>query len=489
MLHEGSGWTPHFRVVSIGRDSRVCGYRLRLVKPETRARLLLFLFIVAIVGPFAHIYRAQQASRYAFTASVWENQTVVLDEMEDVVAIDIAVRDGHVYSDKAPLQPLLGVPFYGVYRIVGGEPATVLRVNENLGVWWQTFWFASVPLAALAVVLLAIAQRVDPKTAMPAVLAVVAGTILLPFGALLFGHVLGALFIALAVLLLLREPVTTRHLLGAGAMVGAAVTTEYPAFLAGAVVGVFALWRVRSRVIWFVVGGVPFAALLGIYHTIAFGSPLSHPYRYSAFSGVVTKERSFLEPFGSIRLDNLADIFFAGRGFLIATPVVILGMAGLIWMMRRRRGVERALAITSLGMFLAMLAVPLFWGNPWGGSSPGARYLTPALPLLAVGVTAAWSFRPIIARAVVTISVVTMTLATITDPLITGEGSGGFGRWFRLARDGEFADTVFTIGLGGWGWLVHLALVSGVGLLLYRSWQAETLAADGSMIARPESPT
>jgi len=458
------------------------------VKPETRSRLLLFFFVLSIVGPFAHIYRAQQASRYALTASIWENQTIVLDELEEVVAIDVAVREGRMYSDKAPLQPILGVPLYAAYRAVGGESAAVLRINENLGVWWQTFWFAGVPLAALAVVLLLIAQRIDRKVALPAALSIIAGTILLPFGALLFGHVLAALFIAGAVALLLGEEVTTLNLVGSGALVGAAVSAEYPAVLAGVVVGLLALWRVRSRVYWFVLGGVPLAILLGIYHTLAFGSPLSHPYRYSAFAGVPTEQKSFLDPFGSARLDNVMDIFFAGRGFFVATPIVIMGLFGAAWLVWRRQGRDRALALTSLAAFVALLAVPLFWGNPWGGSSPGPRYLTPALPLLVVGVAAVWAFRPVLTRAVVAVSVVTMMLATITDPLITGDGRGGFGRWLRLARDGEFADTIFTIGLGGWGWLVHIALTVGLGVLLYRSRRRGDPARTGRHpLPRPES--
>jgi hypothetical protein len=447
------------------------------------------LFVLSIVGPFAHIYRAQQASRYALTASIWENQTVILDEMADVVAIDIAVRDGRMYSDKAPLQPVLGVPFYGMYRAVGGEPATVLRVNENLGVWWQTFWFAGVPLAALAVVLLSIAQRINRQAALPATLSIIIGTILLPFGALLFGHILAALFIAAAVGVLLGKNVSTLHLLGSGALVGAAVATEYPAVLAGAVVGLFALWRARSRVYWFVLGGVPLAILLGIYHTIAFGSPLSHPYRYSAFSGVPAAEKSFLDPFSGARWDNVIDVFVAGRGFVVASPIVIMGLIGSIWLVWRRRGQERAVAVASIAAFLALLAVPLFWGNPWGGSSPGARYLTPALPLLVVGVAAIWSFRPVLTRAVVGVSAATMVLATITDPLITADGSGGFGRWFRLLRDGDIADTVFTIGLGVWGWLVHLALIGALGLMLLRSRRPGEVAASGAHPSLYPEPT
>jgi len=235
-------------------------------------------------------------------------------------------------------------------------------------------------------------------------------------------------------------------------------------------------------VYWFVLGGLPMAAFLGIYHTIAFGSPLSHPYRYSAFSGVPDSEQPFLEVFNGIRWDHLWSVFFEGRGFLPASPIVILGLVGSVVLARREAGVKRALALTALASFVAMLAIPLFWGNPWGGSSPGPRYMVPALPLLAAGVAALWSWRPLITRAVVALSVLTMTLATITDPLVTGDQRGGIGKWLRLFRDGEIADTVFTMTLGGWGWLIHIALVGGLGWMLYRHVSSMNAKASGSPI-------
>lgn len=447
--------------------------------------ILLLLLVLSIVGPLVNPYLDQAASRYALSAAIWDNQSVQLDGLEGAIGRDAAFKDGHFYSDKAPLQPFLGAPVYGVFRMAGGDPATVVREQQNLGLWWQSFWFAAVPLALLAVWVFRWLQRFNRKTALFAALSIAMGTILLPLGAMLFGHVLAGLFVTGSVLLLLSDRMTRFRLLGAGAMAGAAVATEYPTALAVIVITIFAVWRSRLRSFWYVLGGIPFAALLGGYHTLAFGSPLSHPYRYNVFSGVNPEQKELLQSFSGFKPDNLLRLFVSGRGFLIASPIVIVGLVGLIYIIRRRGGLERAAAIVSLAVFLSMMVVPVYWSNPWGGHSPGPRYLAPALPLLALGVAAVWSFRPLLTRLAVGISSVTMVLATFTNPLVDDEGSGGLGTWIGLASEGEFVDTVFTMALGAWGWLLHGAIVGTLGWLLWRESQRSQQMAGTS----PEATT
>jgi hypothetical protein len=249
------------------------------------------------------------------------------------------------------------------------------------------------------------------------------------------------------------------------------VATEYPTALAVIVITIFAVWRSRLRSFWYVFGGIPFAVFLGVYHTVAFGSPLSHPYRYNVFSGINPEQKDFLQQLKGFQPNNLFRLLFSGRGFLIASPIVILGVVGLIHIIRRRGGLERAAGIVSLAVFLSMMVVPLYWSNPWGGYSPGPRYMAPALPLLALGVAAAWSFRPLLTRFAVGVSSVTMVLATFTNPLVDDEGSGGLGTWIGVASEGDFVDTVFTMALGAFGWVLHGVVVVTLGWLLWREWQ------------------
>jgi hypothetical protein len=442
------------------------GIRRRLA--AWQVELLLFLFVVALVGPLLHDYGAQQASRYTLTAAIWEEQTVKLDSYEHALGIDRAVRDGHVYSDKAPLQPLLGVPFYAVYKVVGGESATTLRVSENLGLWWMTLWMSVIPLGLLAVAMYRVARQFVPR-ALPPVVAFTVGTMMLPFGSVLFGHELVALFLFLAFYPFAAEGPSRTAVILAGAAAGAAVAVEYTAAIGVVVLCGLVLWRQPHRFAWFVVGGLPFVILLAVYHTVAFGSPLTHPYQWSAFSGVVTEAADPLGIFSTLHPERVLQIFFAGRGFLIASPLVVMGLVGSVWLARGGDTQRRVAGWVAIAMFVGYLGVVVMWGNPWGGESPGPRYMMPAIPFLAAGVAVVWNRYELLGKVALVIGAVTMGLATITDPLINREIAGGLPQWIDLAASGEFVPTVYTMALGPAGWLVHVGLAGLVGGLLFRS--------------------
>jgi hypothetical protein len=442
-----------------------------------RVEVLLALLVVAVAGPLVHEYRAQQASRYVFTAAMWDGHTIRLDDYAAVdppiLGVDRAVKDGHTYSDKAPLQPVLAVPFYAVYRAVGGEPAIERRIDENLGLWWITFWMATVPAAILAALMYRVGRRYSPDASLPATVGLVFGSILLPFAAVLFGHSLVAL-LAFAGFAVLSGDVTNRRLVGAGALLGAAVAAEYTAAIAVVVVAGYALWRSGRRVLWFVAGGIPFAVGLGWYHTLAFGTPLTHPYRYSAFTEVTAEARGILANFDRFHPEHAFQVFVDGRGFLLATPIVVVGIVGLVAMIRRGGSQQRAAGLISLVMFAGFLLIPVFWGNPWGGDSPGPRYMTPALPFLVVGAAAIWGRLRLWATAAAAIGIVTMLLATITDPLIPDEAPVSIRWWLELAVDGDIVPTVFTIAIGPLGWVIQAGLVAVVARGLWKAQRTET---------------
>ncbi len=213
--------------------------------------------MLVIVGPVVQKDAAQQASRYALTAAVVEEHTFVLDDYVQVLGVDRAFYEGHTYSDKAPGQPLLAVPFYALYRWVGGEQGPMLRVEGNLGLWWLTFWFAALPAAGLAVLMYRAALRVAPDGALPAALGMALTTMLLPFSTLLFGHVLAAFLGFWAFLLVSKDP-SSRRVLLAGGLMGLAVTVEYTMAILALVLGVYLLWKARAETGWYILGGAPF---------------------------------------------------------------------------------------------------------------------------------------------------------------------------------------------------------------------------------------
>ncbi|MEP6977667.1 MAG: hypothetical protein ABI948_06400 [Thermoleophilia bacterium] len=151
------------------------------------------------------------------------------------------------------------------------------------------------------------------------------------------------------------------------------------------------------------------------------------------------------------------ELLFSSRGLLTLAPVVALGIAGAVFLYRRRRA--EALTIGAVaGSFLLYNTGFIYFG----GFGPGPRYLIPALPFVAVGLAAAYRRLPVTTLALAAVSAGAMLLATITEPLLpNNEGPGivRFGdvahpsRWLDRLRDGTFTDTVFAHAGLGHGWL------------------------------------
>ena len=79
----------------------------------------IFLLVLVFAGPVIHHWGEQQGSRYALTAALWDQQTVVIDDYSHLLVRDRAVIDGVTYSDKAPGQPFLAVPFFDMVVFTG----------------------------------------------------------------------------------------------------------------------------------------------------------------------------------------------------------------------------------------------------------------------------------------------------------------------------------------------------------------------------------
>ncbi len=433
-----------------------------------RVELAIMLLILTALGPLAHKYGAQQASRYALTAAVVEEGTIRLDEYIDVLGIDRSVYQGHVYSDKAPGQSLLAVPFYALFRLLGGAPGTVLQIEGNVGLWWLTMWFAVLPGAILGALMYRYARKISPERALSAALGIVFGSLLLPFAALLFGHVLAAL-LGFGAWLVLGDGLERRRVLYAGGLVGAAVSVEYTMAIIAVVLGAFVLLRKWRLLSWYVLGGLPFATGLAAYNWAAFGDPFTISYQLSAFNGVPERARAITSIFGSLQPGRFIEVFLAPRGLLVATPLVVVGLVGVVLMLRQRA--YRSQGIVAGAVFLGFLLIPLMWGNPWGGDSPGARYMVPALPFLAAPIAVAWRRFQVLSGASAVVGIFTMGLATVTDPLLPRGVGYGLGTWISLALQGEWVSTVFTFVVGDLGWLIHVTLIFVSALVLRSAWR------------------
>lgn len=452
----------------------------RAPRPRRRistAWLVVLLLAVALV-PFVQELTHQPAVRYAQSAALVEDGSVRLDRFDGVVGVDRLERDGHLYGDKAPLQPLLGAPAYAVARIVGAEPATVLRPQGNLGLWWVTLWSTVVPFLAIAYLGVKVSERVVGRSsAAQGALAICAGTLLFAYGSQLYAHVLAALLGWACWLLVDRSHREVRSgghavrwALAAGAVGGAAVATEYP--MAIVLLGMAAALFVEqgwSRLAAFAAGAAPFGLLLAAYQAAAYGSPFAVSYGAKPYHPENTSILD-LPSFG-----RLTEVLVGSRGLLVFSPVVVLAVWGLVRLARSADEDRRRHGAVGLAVVVSFVVLQASWLNPWGGEGYGPRYLIPCLPFLIVGMAEVWDRAVNVRFAIVGWSVLAMSSAVVAEHLVPAGALPMAAQLQSLHTDGA-VPTLWTMAFGPVGWLLQAATIGAAALVLHRRLATERVA-------------
>ena len=149
-------------------------------------------------------------------------------------------------------------------------------------------------------------------------------------------------------------------------------------------------------------------------------------YRYVDNGFVFAQSKGF---FGIDVPHRFATIqVFAGRGgLLVATPVVVAAAYGLVRLWRTRRA-EAAAASLVVAIFVISNSG---YFDPYGGGSPGPRFLVVSLPFLALGLAPAFAALPRLTLALAVPSVIAVTALNL-DYTNGGQARGGV--WGELAR-------------------------------------------------------
>jgi hypothetical protein len=278
-------------------------------------------------------------------------------------------------------------------------------------------------------------------------------------------------FAAFALLWREREgPPRAALVAAAGLLAGFAVTTEYPLAIVAGIVGLYALARgnvVRRALSYFagfLIGVLPLAA----YNLWAFGSLTHNTYRdavkVQGLSGhaVLGLNDTGFFGVGMPSLHHFLQLLFAPRGLLVLSPVLALSAAGTVLLHRRGRRAE-AYAIGAIA--IVFLVYNSGYYLPFGGGSPGTRFLIPMLPFCAVPLALVLRRYPALTLALALPSTVLMLVAATTQPMI---GFDSTGYWAHVLDLASFEHTVATIlGAGnGWGGILPFLLAVGAGIAL-----------------------
>jgi hypothetical protein len=164
------------------------------------------------------------------------------------------------------------------------------------------------------------------------------------------------------------------------------------------------------------------------------------------------------------RVETSLDLLFGRIGLVMLAPVVAAAAIGVLLLASRRR----AEALVIGAVTLLFVTYNAGYVDPFGGFSPGPRFLVPVLPFLAVGLAPAFQRLPVTTVALASVSIAIMVVVTITQPLLAFDG-----RWLERVENGSF---------GGHGIAVALPFVA----LVVTSVVLVGLASPRPVIARSE---
>jgi hypothetical protein len=411
---------------------------------------------------------------------------------------------GHFYSAKSPGMDFLALPWYELLKTAGapealgdladrrkpskwsGAAMVIAPFRDRSGarapdgrvartvnretplVWALGLAVVVAPALLLLLIIRALADRIEPGLGTAAAVTLGLGTMVLPFSTMLFSHVLAATlgFAAFAVLWRERDG-PPRHILvaAAGALAGFGSSVEYPLALLAVVLAGYAVSqgpRVR-RALSFGAGALAGLLPLAAYNLWAFGSLTTLSYR----NAVKVPGRTGHDVLGlnapglfgvrAPRPQTAIDLLLSGRGLLVLTPVVAMGAVGTVLMYRRGR---RAEAITIGALAAAFLVYNAGYYLPFGGDSPGPRFLVAVLPFLALPLALSYRRFPGVTIGLALASVATMVLATAGDPQIYTDDTG---LWATRLGAGDFEPTLLSAAGAGTGWVALIPFLAGVG--------------------------
>lgn len=470
-------------------------------RPTLAARILglwpyvLVAFLYFATSPYhAGLNNPNEMVRVYLTQALVVDGTFTIDS---VVARwggvdDKAVREGHLYSSKAPLHSLIGVP---PLALVGTKATpTAAEKRQITTVLRRTT--AVIPGILLAWALLAWSRRRAPAlgaterqgTAVGLTLAL--GTMLYPYALTFTGHILAAFAAGGAYLVAVWMSrvqagsipwVILAVLLGA--LGGAAPFAEYPSALIALPALLAAVWcapdlRRRLMVVGLgaLGGALPFG--LGLWaHQRSWGSPFATGYAFLENKAYVEVHKTGFFGVGTPKLEAfLGSLYSPGTGLLFYSPVLVVGVLVLVFaaVTGRKRSVaeitlvsERALAsplraslavAALVGVLLELLFIS--GHNGWrGGWTVGPRYIIAVAPVLGLWVLEAlalpWARRVVPPLAALSILITGSAAAlyphlsdVYTNPIITflwpsyRDGYTSYGLAHTLGLSGHAANLV-----------------------------------------------
>jgi hypothetical protein len=367
-------------------------------RPRHERLLLLLVALAALTVVYAAT--AQDVARLCLARAVVAgrlNADACLSHNHDQ-----SKYGGHLYSDKAPGMSAIEVIPVEIVRLPAPQR---WRHKGDLRLWAVRLLVSGVAFLASVFMVGRIAEGLAPGWGAPSLVTFALCTQMGALAATGFSHVLaGTLGFAAFV-------VAARRRAGAaGLLAGFALFCEYDVAAIVGLVGVYVLLQGGRQLCRYVLGVLPGILLLGAYGWAAFGAPWHNPLRYTN-NDDAAEEASGVLGIHLPTLHGTGQVFLGDRGLLLVSPVCVVAAVGLVLVWRTGRRAEALVCAATVAVFVI---AECGYFLPYGGASPGPRFLVPSLPFLAVGLGPAFRRLPIVTTVLAAISLVASTAVILS---------------------------------------------------------------------------
>lgn len=386
-----------------------------------RHELLLLALVAVAALSTVNVIDVQDASRFCLTDALLHGRVTIDSCIGN--GKDRARHGGHLYSNKAPGMSILALP---AAAVLGYRPAPNQGGRASVKLWLVRLFACGLPFLLCALIAGRLAEGLAAGTGGPALVTLALGTLVAPLAVTGFDHVpaaalvLGALAAAWA-----RRPAL------AGAAAGLAVLFEYESAVALLCIGAYIAFQGRHALVRYAAGAVPGIAVLAAYDWIAFGAPWHEPlaysdneYRAAHHTGVV-----------GIHLPSAHAthiVFGDPLGLFVVSPVLVAAIAGLVLLWRAGHALEVAVVAV---VAAAYIVATCGYFDPYGGVSPGPRFVIPALPLLALGLAGAFGRARLPVAVLAALSVITTMTVVVTWSVFRDYPHGLWGTLVRVPAE------------------------------------------------------
>lgn len=364
-----------------------------------RPRPELFILCVLLFS-FSYFFHPalydNALSRLDLTYSLALEHTASIDTFH-ANTMDKAFHNGRYYCDKAPGLSFAAVPVITlanrIFHFRAPDPGNPSQA------YLLTLLTVALPCALSFVLLFRILKYFTGSDA-PAVLITLAtalGTICFTYSTQFYGHAfsaaleIGALYLMMSPVMHDKQP-TPPALVLAGFLLGFAAISDYPSAIPAAFIGLFSFTAIRpvKRVTLAAAGAALPIAALAYYNWSIFGSPLAIGYFKEVspyYSAGMSKGLGGVTAPDAVAFFKL--LFAPERGLFWGSPFLLMSVPAICFC-SSLRGAARTISIGAASAFLCILALNSAYYEPYGGFSPGPRFLAGAIPFLAIPIAAAW---------------------------------------------------------------------------------------------------